>query len=115
MVLNFLTLPNNSNETFGEWLCGFQKNERNLITIGCGAILWTLWRIRNDCCFNSKNHVNASNVFLMCCFWLDSLTILQKNSTKRKLEEGSSLIRRIAKEIFKRDFGWAPVDRCIMQ
>lgn len=42
MVLNFLTLPNNSNAMFGEWLCGFKKNERNLITIGCGAILWTL-------------------------------------------------------------------------
>jgi hypothetical protein len=60
---------------FGEWLCGI-KNERNLMTIGCVAVLWTLWMVRNDCPFNNKNLVNASNVLLMCCFWLESWVIL---------------------------------------
>jgi hypothetical protein len=75
MVLNSLALPNNSNEMFGEWLCGFTK-KRNVITIGCAVVLWTLWMVINDCSFNNKNLVNASNVLLMCCFWLESWVIL---------------------------------------
>jgi hypothetical protein len=39
-------------------------------------------------------------------------------SSIRRQQEGrwrkkSKLIRRIAEEVFKRDFGWAPVDRRI--
>jgi hypothetical protein len=35
MALMSLSLPKNSNDMFGEWLCSFKKYERNLITIGC--------------------------------------------------------------------------------
>lgn len=48
MDLASLILPKNSGVMFGDWLCSFKKNDRNLITIGCSAVLWTLWKIRND-------------------------------------------------------------------
>jgi hypothetical protein len=111
MALTSLSLPKNSNEMFGDWLCSFKRNERNLITIGCSAVLWSLWKNRNDCCFNNINPVNSANIVLLCCFWLDSWAILQKETTKNILGEGSSLIRRIVKETFNRSFGWAPVDK----
>jgi hypothetical protein len=38
MALSTLSLPINSNDMFGDWLCSFNKNERNLITIGCSAV-----------------------------------------------------------------------------
>jgi hypothetical protein len=52
LALTYLSLPKNSNDMFGDWLCSFNKNERNLITIGCSAILWSMWKIRNNYCFS---------------------------------------------------------------
>jgi hypothetical protein len=53
MALVSLSIPKIANEMFGLWLCSFKKYERNLITIGCSAVLWSLWKIRNECCFNN--------------------------------------------------------------
>jgi hypothetical protein len=110
MVLDSISLPKNSNDMFGKWLCGFKVCERNLITIGCSAVLWSLWKIRNDCCFNSINLSNAADILFLCCSWLDAWAILQKETPKKILLERSSRLRKMAKEIFNRRFGWAPVD-----
>jgi hypothetical protein len=110
MVLDSISLPNNSNDMFGKWLCGFKVYERNLITIGCSAVLWSLWKTRNDCCFNSINLYNAADILFLCCSWLDDWAILQKETPKKILLERSSRLRKMAKEFFNRRFGWAPVD-----
>jgi hypothetical protein len=113
MALVSLSLPKNANDMFGLWLCSFKRYERNLITIGCSAVLWSLWKIRNDCCFNNISPSNAANIVLLCCSWLDAWAILQKETSRKMLLEGSSLLRRMVKEIFNRNFGWAPVDKCL--
>jgi hypothetical protein len=41
---------------------------------------------------------------------LDSWAILQKETSRKMLLEGSSLLRRMVKEIFNRNFGWALMD-----
>jgi hypothetical protein len=110
MALVSLSIPKIANEMFGLWLCSFKKYERNLITIGCSAVLWSLWNIRNDCCFNNISPPNAANIVLLCCSWLDAWAILQKEMSRKMLLEGSSLLRRIVKEFYRREFGWAPVD-----
>jgi hypothetical protein len=53
---------------------------------------------------------NAANIVLLCCSWLDAWAVLQKEMSRKMLLEGSSLLRRIVKEIYSREFGWAPVD-----
>jgi hypothetical protein len=35
-------------------LDGFSKKHRNLMIVGAGAVLWSIWEIRNDACFNNK-------------------------------------------------------------
>jgi hypothetical protein len=97
MALMSLSLPKNSNDMFGEWLCSFKKYERNLITIGCSAVLWSLWKIRNDCCFNSINRVNATNILLLCCSWLDSWDILQKETSRKILGKEAPLSEELLK------------------
>jgi hypothetical protein len=41
---------------------------------------------------------------------MNSWNILQKRMAKKKLEDGSKLLRRIVNEVFNRALGWAPVD-----
>jgi hypothetical protein len=42
---------------------------------------------------------------------LDVWAILQKETSRKMLLEGSSLLRRMVKEVFNRNFGWAPMDK----
>jgi hypothetical protein len=41
----------NLDDLFGRWLVGLNKNLRNLLIIGAGAILWSIWKFRNGICF----------------------------------------------------------------
>ena len=80
---------------------------------GCGAVLWSIWRTRNDKVFNGKMLADPSNAVFLCCFWLDTWAILQKKNEKRIVELGSLRIRKTANDVFCRAFGWSPVDRRI--
>ena len=53
---------------------------------------------------------NVVNLVFRCCSWLDAWAILQKETSRKMLLEGSSLLRRMVKEIFNRNFGWALMD-----
>jgi hypothetical protein len=79
---------------FEEWLYKQKNTERNLLTIGCGVIMWTLWRIRNDMRFIDKIDSNPADIFLLCGFWLDSWAILQRGVARKTLEFANSLIRK---------------------
>lgn len=86
------------------WLRNFKKDTK-LILFGCGAVLWSIWRARNDWCFDNKTFYDPSNVIFMCCSWLDSWAIRQTKKEKRKVEQGSRLIRKMASEVMRRAFG----------
>jgi hypothetical protein len=110
--LGISCIPSSIEELFGVWIRNFNKNTK-LILFGCGAVLWSIWRARNDWCFGNKTLCDPSNVVFMCCFWLDSWAIRQKKKEKRKVGQGSRLIRRMASEVMCRAFGWCPMDRRI--
>jgi hypothetical protein len=46
--------PKDTTDLFGPWINSFYKTEKKLILFGCGAVIWAIWRTRNDCCFNAK-------------------------------------------------------------
>jgi hypothetical protein len=58
-----------------------------------------------------KNLLDPSNVVFLCCFWLDSWAIRQKEKEKRMVVQGSKIIRKIASEVLCRAYGWRPSDR----
>jgi hypothetical protein len=65
IALNIHNCPRNSEILFEGWLYNHKIKERNLLTIRCGAVMWTMWKIRNDMCFNDKIDSNHANVFLL--------------------------------------------------
>lgn len=115
IVLNLRTVPKKHEDTFGNWLLGSDKRIRNLLIVGLGSVLWWIWKTRNDGCFNNKRIIDPSDVVFLSCHWLDSWAILQKRKERRMLEEGSQLIKGMAKEVFDRSKGWAPISRRILR
>jgi hypothetical protein len=57
--------PTNITNLFGNWLNGVPKKEKGHIRVGICAMLWAIWRVRNDFIFNKKKFpiIFAGNSF----------------------------------------------------
>jgi hypothetical protein len=62
IAFNLSSTPKDTADLFGPWINSFHKTEKNLVLFGCGAVLWAIWRTRNDGCFNNKLIDDPSNV-----------------------------------------------------
>jgi hypothetical protein len=82
-VLHLIYIPKNPSEMFSRWLHLFNKRDRNLLKMGCSEVLWTLWKIRNEACVEDKRVVNTLDIFILCCFWMNSWILLQKKRQER--------------------------------
>jgi hypothetical protein len=76
-------IPKNIKEHCDIWMKGPKNKIINLFLFGCGTVLWAIWRNKNDWCFGDKTLLDPSNVIFLCCFWLDSWAIHQKEKEKR--------------------------------
>ena len=61
---------------FEEWIYKFKNKSRNFVVVGCSAVLWTLWRVRNGVCFNGKNTVYTDAIFFMCYFCMNDWALI---------------------------------------
>jgi hypothetical protein len=82
VALNLEVIPKNIIELCDGWLSKPKDKITNLLLFGCGAVFWAIWRTRNDWCFDEKILLDPSNVIFLCCFWLDSWAIRQKEREK---------------------------------
>jgi hypothetical protein len=81
-ALGLNSIPNSTDDLFGPWINSFNKTEKNLVLFGCGAVIWAIWRSRNDCCFNANLIDDPTNVIFSCCYWIDAWSIRQKKKEK---------------------------------
>jgi hypothetical protein len=106
-------IPKTTGELCDSWMNNPKNKVTNLLLFGCGVVFWAIWRTRNDWCFGDKILLDPSNVVFLCCFWLDSWAIREKEKEKRMVVQGSRLIKRITNEVLCRAYGWCPRDRRI--
>src|ERR1043165_8282346 len=57
-----ITPPVNSTNMFGSWLNSVDKNFKAQIRVGTCALLWSIWKCRNDIIFNKGGHTNFFQV-----------------------------------------------------
>ena len=46
--------PDSVQDLFGGWLRSFYKRRKGLIIVGIDAVLWAIWKVRNEICFENK-------------------------------------------------------------
>jgi hypothetical protein len=100
--------PESVEDLFEAWIKSFLKNQRNLVLCGAAAICWTLWKTRNDACFNNKKSNYSTNVIYRLCNLLSGWSILQTDQGRRNTEEGVEKLKMVIREAYAWAHGWAP-------
>jgi hypothetical protein len=115
LALDLTSIPISVDDMFGSWMDRFNNSDKNLALFGCDAVIWAIWRCRNDCCFGSEKINGSTNVIFSYCYWLDTWAIRLKKMERNLVEQGSLKIRKMACEIYNKYCGWKPIDRRIQE
>ena len=77
--------------------------------IGISAVFWTIWRFRNEACFENKKLTDPFILIRMIGQLLTDWLILQKNQEKQEeMKWAVKLVEQVANEIFRASRGWRP-------
>jgi hypothetical protein len=90
------------------------KKNRSIICVGAAAILWSIWKTRNNACFRSIRPNDPIAVINMIFHLMSSWAIFQVKETNcDALILGAKLFLRLSSEAFQASKGWRPVVRRI--
>ena len=93
------------------WLPKYTGKDRMVIAIGTTALLWSIWKARNKSCFQSSLPRDPTDIIVSLCYMLDSWGVLQKRGVEKTLKEVTKRLAQIARDVFKRAYGWGPAVR----
>jgi hypothetical protein len=68
VALDLKRCPQGFDSLFGDWLSNFGHDVKNLITLRVGDVLWAIWKLRNEVCFNNRSIIEPADVIFACCF-----------------------------------------------
>lgn len=69
--------PTDLSDCFGIW---FQEDSKKLIMVGVSALLWAIWRCRNNIVFS-----DPMGVVKMMCGWISDWAVLQKRCPAERM------------------------------
>lgn len=105
------SIPSGVGNVLDIWLLQFGKRDRKLVLVGFAAVIWVIWKTRNDACFRNMMPNDPSAVVFAICAMINHWSGLQKSSSQEVLRRFSRRLWRVTADIFRRSRGWAPVTR----
>lgn len=114
-VFGFKNYPTSVQHLLGGWIKGFRKKDKCLIKVGVAAVMWALWKTRNNSCFRNMRPHDPVAVTNMIGNLVSSWAILQgKEGNRDAINWGAKLFMRLSREAFNATQGWRPATMRIM-
>lgn len=106
-ALDLRSIPVDLTDCFGRWIKSFPKEDKKLTLVGTSALLWAIWKCRNDIIFDRKKMNDPMGLIKLMCNWISDWAVLQiKDPGGRALMLGARLIKQVASEIYRASQGW---------
>ena len=86
-----LSPPISISHMLGNWLSLYNKNERNLILVGCAALCWAIWRSRNDIIFDNVRYNSFLQAIFRGAYWLHFWAQLQHDDKPKEVFKTTSV------------------------
>jgi hypothetical protein len=97
--------PSNINNMFGNWLNGIAKKDKGFIRIGVCALLWAIWKVRNDFIFNKTAFPSFLQVIPLTTHWIHMWSFLQPAEERLAMDIGCNRMATVARDLYSR-CGW---------
>ena len=81
---------------FGPWINSFVSN-RKMVFTGCAAVCWTLWKTRNDICFNKTPWTGMQVLWRRLVSTLAQWVILLSEGAREQLNTVLFQLEKIAR------------------
>ncbi|KAG8045329.1 hypothetical protein GUJ93_ZPchr0008g13376 [Zizania palustris] len=97
----------NQDHLWRAWYLNLNIHLRKLVGVGLAAVFWTIWKTRNEVCFQNKTVKDPLVIVNLICYWMSSWMILQKSEEGgRKLALAVRLLEHLASDLISRNHGW---------
>ena len=97
-----ITPPINSTDMFENWLNGVEKKLKAQIRVGTCALLWSIWKCRNDIVFNKGGYPNFLQVVRMVTYWIYEWAFLAPEAQRALINSGCTRLETLALDIYSR-------------
>jgi len=95
MSLGVVCRPN-SLEQYWTWVQNILPQAPSMHTVSLAAVVWAIWRTRNNVCFNKKKMRSPSEIVCLICSFLAYWTGLFKEDLKEQVIQGAEVVKSTA-------------------
>jgi hypothetical protein len=97
--------PKNVSNLFGNWLKVIPKEDLSKIRVGVCAVIWAVWKTRNDFIFNKPKKHSFLQVIPMVTHWMRMWSYLQQEEQREAMDSGYNRLDTVSQDLFSR-CGW---------
>lgn len=88
---NLKTCPKWTYDCLGPWVRSFVDREKKLVLVGISAIMWAIWKFRNDITFRDRMINDPMTLIkLTCICWLIGLFCRRKKNRAKSSAGGKA-------------------------
>jgi hypothetical protein len=78
------------------WIYRHLPGGKHVFFVGLAAVCWSIWKIRNNICFEGKRVKTPTEIICLICSMLTYWAGLQKDAVSEQLEHGAEFLKDTA-------------------